>query len=68
MTDADSGARAWWEWHLFGLWILVNGVAFVVIPLAGVAVEQLASLATRSLVQDHRALVVLIIAVIGAAL
>ncbi len=68
MTDADSGAWAWWDWHLFGLWILVNGIAFVVIPLAGVAVEQLASLATRKLVEDHRALVVLIIAVIGAAL
>ena len=68
MTDADGGAGAWWDWHLFGLWILVNGLAFVVIPLAGVAVEQLASLATRNLVRDHRALVVLIIAVIGAAL
>ncbi len=67
MTDADSDAGAWWDWHLFGLWVLVNGVAFVVVPLAGVALQQLASLATKNLVQDNRALVVLIIAVIGAA-
>ncbi len=68
MTDTDSTAGAWWDWHLFGLWTLVNGLAFVVLPLAGVAVEQLASLVTRNLVHDHRALVVLIIAVIGATL
>jgi hypothetical protein len=67
-TGSDSSARTWWDWHLFGLWILVNGLAFVVIPLAGAAVEQLASLATRNLVQDNRGLVVLIIAVIGAVL
>ena len=68
MTDADGNARAWWDWHLFGLWILVNGLAFIVIPLVGVGIEQLASLATKNFVQDHRAIVVLIIAVIGAAL
>ena len=75
MTDAGSRAAApdrsggaWWDWHLFGLWILVNGLAFVLIPLAGAALQQLASLATKNLVQDNRALVVLIIAVIGAAL
>jgi hypothetical protein len=68
VTNVDSSARAWWDWHLFGLWVLVNGLAFVVVPLAGVAVQQLASVATRNLVQDHRGLVVLIIAVIGAVL
>ncbi len=67
-SRAISSARGWWDWHLFGLWVLVNGLAFIVVPLAGVAVEQLASTATKNLVQDHRALVVLIIAVIGAAL
>src|SRR5512146_452794 len=64
----DRSGGAWWDWHLFGLWILVNGLAFVVIPLAGAALQQLASLATKNLVQGHRALVVLIIAVIGATL
>ena len=68
IKDADSSAAAWWDWHLFGLWVLVNAIAFVVIPLAGAAVEQLASTATKNLVQDNRALVVLIIAVTGAAL
>ncbi len=69
MADAGSRAAApdrsggaWWDWHLFGLWILVNGLAFIVIPLAGAALQQLASLATKNLVQDNRALVVLIIA------
>ena len=46
-TGSDSSARAWWDWHLFGLWILVNGLAFIVLPLAGTALEQLASLATK---------------------
>ena len=75
MADADSRAAApdrsggaWWDWHLFGLWILVNGIAFIVLPLAGTALEQLASLGTKNLVQDNRALVVLIIAVLGGAL
>ncbi len=74
MADAESsaaapdrGTGAWWDWRLFGMWVLVNGIAFVVIPLAGMALEQLASLATKSLVQDNRTLAVLVIAVIGAA-
>lgn len=65
---ADSRVRAWWDWQLFGLWVLVNGIAFVVVPLAGVAVEQLASTATKNLVQDNRAFGLVIIAIIGAAL
>ncbi len=66
-TGSGSSARAWWDWHLFGLWILVNGLAFIVVPLAGAALEQLASLATKHLVQHNRAVVVLIIAVLGAS-
>lgn len=66
-TGPGRSAGAWWDWHLFGLWVLVNGLAFVVIPLAGLVLEQLASLATKRLVDDHRALVVLIIAGVGAA-
>lgn len=66
-TGSESSARVWWDWHLFGLWILVNGLAFIVLPLAGTALEQLASLATKELVQDNRAGAVLIIAVIGAS-
>jgi hypothetical protein len=66
-TGSDSSGREWWDWQLFGLWILVNCLAFAVLPLAGTALEQLASLATKHLVQQNRAVVVLIIAVIGAA-
>lgn len=57
----------WWDWRLFGQWVLVNGIAFVVVPLAGMAVEQLASTATKSLVRDHRGLVIFIVAFVGAA-
>lgn len=67
-NDADSSTGAWWDWYLFGMWVLVNGVAFVVIPVAGAILERLASAATTNLVQDHRALAVVIIAVVGASL
>ena len=68
MTETDNSAGRWWDWHLFGLWVLVNAAAFAVVPLVGVLVEQVASAAATNLVQDHRALTVVIIAVIGAAL
>ena len=68
MTKTDNSAGRWWDWHLFGLWVLVNAAAFAVVPLVGVLVEQVASTAARNLAQDHRALAVVIIAVIGAAL
>lgn len=62
----SGGAGAWWDWRLFGQWILVNGVAFVVVPLAGIAVEQLASAATKDIVGNHRYLVIVVIAVVGS--
>jgi hypothetical protein len=68
MTKTDNSASRWWDWHLFGLWVLVNAAAFVVIPLVGVIAEQLASAAAKNLAQHHRALTVVIIAIIGAAL
>jgi hypothetical protein len=68
MTTTDNGAGRWWDWHLFGLWVLVNAAAFAVVPLVGVIVEQLAATAAKNLAQHHRVLTVLIIAVIGAAL
>jgi len=68
ITDAKGSAARWWDWRLFGLWVLVNAVAFAVIPLAGTALGQLASSATKNLVRDQRAIAVLVIAVVGAAL
>ena len=67
MSDADSGSRSWWDWRLFGRWIVVNGVAFLVIPVVGVLLEHVASKATEDLVHDHRVLAVVITAVVGAA-
>ena len=67
MRNADSSAGQWWDWHLFGLWVLVNAAAFAVIPLAGTLIEQLASSATKNLVHHHhKVLAIVIIAVAGA--
>ena len=68
MTDAKGSASRWWDWRLFGLWVLVNAVAFAVIPLGGDGTRQLASSATKNLFRDQRAIAVLVIAVVGAAL
>jgi hypothetical protein len=66
VSDTDSGSRSWWDGRLFGRWLLVNGVAFLVIPVVGVLLEHVASKATESLVHDHRALAVVITALVGA--
>jgi len=66
MTNADSRRGGWWDWHLFGLWILVNAAAFAVIPLVGGELELLASTAIRNLIHHHRIISILIIAVVGA--
>lgn len=67
MTDASDRAGAWWDWHLFGLWVLVNCAGYAVVVLGGTALEFLASSATKGLVEDHRPIAVLLVAVIGAA-
>jgi hypothetical protein len=54
MTEDQDKAGPWWNWQLFGLWILVNGAAFVLIPLVGIALEQLTSATTKNLARDHR--------------
>lgn len=64
MTNAD---RAWWNWRLFTWWVVVNSAAFIVIPLIGIALQQVASLATQRLAPDHRTIAVLLVAVAGAA-
>jgi Na+/citrate or Na+/malate symporter len=67
MAETAGGTASWWDWRLFGLWVLVNGVAFLVIPVVAILLEWLASAATHDLVYDQRTLAVLIIAVVGAA-
>lgn len=68
MQDGGSNAGRWWDRRLFGLWVVANAAAFVIIPLAGTLLEQLTSSATKNLVRDHRVLAILIIAVVGATL
>jgi hypothetical protein len=62
----DDGNASWWDVRLFGLWVLVNCAAFLVIPVVAILLERLASAATHDLVYDRRALAVLIIAAVGA--
>jgi hypothetical protein len=62
----DSGGASWWDGRLFGLWVLVNSAAFLVIPVVAILLERLASAATHDLVYDQRGLAVLIIAAVGA--
>jgi hypothetical protein len=66
-TAADSGTGPWWDRRLFGVWLLINAIAFAVIPLAGAALEGLVGHATKDLVHGHKWLVVVIIAVVGGA-
>ncbi len=62
----DRGGASWWDWRLFGQWVLVNSAAFLVIPVVAILLEWLASAATHDLIHDRRALAVLIIAAVGA--
>lgn len=65
-TQPERGNHAWWDWRLFGRWILINALAYVVIVVGGVLLEELASSVDRDLATDHRWLAIVIIAVIGA--
>jgi hypothetical protein len=65
-ADTYGGTPSWWDWRLFGLWVLVNGAAFLVIPVVAILLEWLASAATHDLVFHRRTLAVLIIAAVGA--
>jgi uncharacterized membrane protein YidH (DUF202 family) len=65
-NDSEDGPRPWWDWRLLAEWIVVSGLAYVVIVVGGVVLELLASDATRALAAEHRALAVLLVALIGA--
>jgi hypothetical protein len=66
MAQTAGGSASWWDGRLWGSWILVNGAAFLVIPVVAILLERLASAATHDLVYDRRPLAVLIIAAVGA--
>ena len=61
-----SGVGSWWDWRLFGRWILVNTSAYVVIIIGGVVLEDLASSVERDLADNYRWAAILIVAIIGA--
>lgn len=66
-NDSDDGPGRWWDWRLLAVWVLVSAAAYVVIVVGGVVLQQLASDTTRALAGEHRALAVLLVALIGAA-
>ncbi len=66
MATADRRVDGWWDWRLFGTWVLVNAAAYVIIPIAGAFLGQVASTATKRLVDDHRVLATLTVALVGA--
>jgi hypothetical protein len=66
MTTGERRGDTWWAWPVFGRWILVNSIAYVVIPIAGALLQTLASSGTKDLVNDHRAIAVVVVAVVGA--
>ena len=69
MNDSDDRPGSWWSWRVLTLWVLLNAAAFLVIVVAGaLLLDQLASFGTmRDLAENHRALVVVLIAFVGAA-
>ena len=48
------GDHAWRDWRLFGGWILINALPYVVIVVGGVLLEELASSVDRDLATDHQ--------------
>ncbi len=66
VVGAGSAGQRWWDGRLFGLWIVVNGAAFLVIPVVAIVLEHLASAATHDLVDDRRWLVVVLVSLVGA--
>lgn len=65
-TSHRSGTGAWWDSRLFGRWILVNSLAYVVIVIGGVLLEDLASSVARDLADNYRWLAIAVVAIIGA--
>jgi Na+/citrate or Na+/malate symporter len=68
MTGNDT-AGSWWNWRVLGLWVLLNAAAFLVVVVGGARLLVLLSSGrTQDLADENRALAVLVIALIGAAI
>ncbi len=53
MAQTAGGTASWWDWRLLGFWVLVNGAAFLVIPVVAILLERLASAATQDLFDER---------------
>jgi hypothetical protein len=58
--------RTWWDAKLLGEWVLANGLAYLVIVVGGVAVEQLLAGTTRAAAGVSWWLATIGVAVVGA--
>jgi len=66
VNDSEAGTGRWWDGRLLASWVVVNALAYAVIVVGGVVLEQLASETTKQLAADRRVLAVVLVAVIGA--
>ena len=66
-TERTPHRGWWWDGRLLAVWVVVNFAAYVVIIVGGLALELLASETTQELAGEHRALAVVLVALIGSA-
>ena len=67
MNDSDERRRSWWNWRVLGMWVLLNAAAYLVIVGGGALLLDALTSGAQDFAEDHRALVILIIALVGAA-
>jgi hypothetical protein len=58
----------WWDTRLLGLWTAANGLAYLVVVVGGVALEELFAGATGALTPSHWMLATFLVALLGAGL
>ncbi|HEX6499145.1 MAG TPA: hypothetical protein VF054_08955 [Micromonosporaceae bacterium] len=66
-TAGTGTTRTWWDNKLLAEWVAANALAYLVVVVGGVALEQLFAGTARSLAGTHRLLATLAIALIGAS-
>jgi hypothetical protein len=68
MNESDDRRGSWWDWRLLTLWVLLSTAAFLVIVVGGaLLLDRLTSDRIGDLAVDHRALAIVFIALVGAA-
>jgi hypothetical protein len=68
MNHSGDRLGSWWDGRVLAMWVLLNGAAFLVLVVGGALLLDALTSGVQDLAQDHRALVIVVIAAIGAAL